>query len=430
MRRVVRVKLLPTPAQELALADTLRVCNEAATYVSQVAFGGRDSHGRTGNKIILQDVLYQDVKDRFGLGAQPAIRVIGKTADAYATLRSNIAEGNLGLPSSRQRVKAESKPVVFGPNAAQPFDRNCLSWQHDAGTVSIWSTHGRLKNVRFVGDPDQLKLLATHPIGESDLQFQNGHWFLIATLTLPTTPVVEPAAGFLGADLGIVNIAHVATARGVALADWSGGAITLRRKKNVTLRAKLQAKGTKSAKRLLKKRSKKEARFVTDVNHQVSKGIVAEAQRTGSGIAIEELTGIRERVRLRKPQRATLHSWAFAQLGTFLIYKAENAGVVIIPVDPAHTSQTCSACGFVSRLNRPNQATFACRACGVLLHADHNAAVNIARRGATDLAELNAVDISQPGFDPSEPRRSLRRLTQKRRRAANLPFRAGYVDPA
>lgn len=198
MRRVVRVKLLPTPAQELALADTLRVCNEAATYVSQVAFGGRDSHGRTGNKIILQDVLYQDVKDRFGLGAQPAIRVIGKTADAYATLRSNIAEGNLGLPSSRQRVKAESKPVVFGPNAAQPFDRNCLSWQHDAGTVSIWSTHGRLKNVRFVGDPDQLKLLATHPIGESDLQFQNGHWFLIATLTLPTTPVVEPAVGFLG----------------------------------------------------------------------------------------------------------------------------------------------------------------------------------------------------------------------------------------
>lgn len=100
MRRVVRVKLLPTLVQELALAETLRVCNAAATYVSQVAFGGRDSQGRTGTKFILQDVLYQDVKARFGLGAQPAIRVIGKTVDAYTTLRANLLEGNLGLPGS------------------------------------------------------------------------------------------------------------------------------------------------------------------------------------------------------------------------------------------------------------------------------------------------------------------------------------------
>lgn len=418
-RRVVRVKLLPTLVQELALAETLRVCNAAATYVSQVAFGGRDSQGRTGTKFILQDVLYQDVKARFGLGAQPAIRVIGKTVDAYTTLRANLLEGNLGLPGSPRRTKAESKPVVFRPGAAQPFDKNCLSWQHDAGTVSIWSTHGRLRGVRFVGQPSDLKLLATNPIGETDLQFTGGHWFLIVTVTVPTTPVVEPVAGFIGVDLGIVNIAHVATGRGQAVADWSGGAITLRRKKNVTLRAKLQAKGTKSAKRLLKKRSKKEARFVTDVNHQVSKTIVTQAQRTGHGIAIEELTGIRERVRLRKPQQVALHSWAFAQLGGFLTYKAESAGVVIIPVDPAYTSQTCSECGFVSLLNRPHQAQFACRACGVMLHADHNAAVNIARRGAADLAELNAVAISQPG-SVTGPRRSRRRLTQSRRRAANL----------
>lgn len=419
MRRAVRVKLLPTPAQAAALADTLRACNEAATYVSQVAFDHKDAQGRTGNRDVLHGNLYQDVKARFGLGAQPAIRVIGKTVDAYTTLRSNIAEGNLGAPGSPRRVKAESKPVVFRPGAAQPFDRNCLSWQHDAGTVSIWSTHGRLRGVRFVGDPDHLKLLAANPIGETDLQFSGGQWFLIATLTLPATPVVEPVAGFLGVDLGIVNIAFVATDRGAAVADWSGGAVTLRRKQNLALRAKLQAKGTKSAKRLLKKRSMKEARFVTDVNHQVSKQVVTQAQRTGRGIALEELTGIRERVRLRKPQQVALHSWAFAQLGGFLTYKAEAAGVVIVAVDPAYTSQTCSGCGFVSRLNRPHQAQFACRSCGVMLHADHNAAVNIARRGAADLAELNAVAISQPG-SPTGPRRSLRRLSQKRRRAANL----------
>jgi IS605 OrfB family transposase len=85
---------------------------------------------------------------------------------------------------------------------------------------------------------------------------------------------------------------------------------------------------------LLRKRRRKEARFAADVNHQISKRIVAEAERTGCGIAVEQLTGIRDRVRLRKPQRATVHSWAFAQLGSFLAYKAKQAGVAFVKVDP------------------------------------------------------------------------------------------------
>jgi transposase len=59
------------------------------------------------------------------------------------------------------------------------------------------------------------------------------------------------------------------------------------------LRKRLQARKTSSARRLLKQRRRKEARFAADVNHQISKRIVAEAQRTGCGIAVEELTGIR-----------------------------------------------------------------------------------------------------------------------------------------
>jgi IS605 OrfB family transposase len=104
------------------------------------------------------------------------------------------------------------------------------------------------------------------------------------------------------------------------------------------------------SRRLLKKRRRKEARFAADVNHQISQRIVAEAQRTGRGIAVEELTGIRARVRLRQPQRAAVHSWAFAQLGAFLGYKARAAGVAFVEVDPAYTSQTCSAFGWVDQL--------------------------------------------------------------------------------
>jgi IS605 OrfB family transposase len=139
---------------------------------------------------------------------------------------------------------------------------------------------------------------------------------------------------------------------------------------------------------LLKKRRRKEARFAADVNHQISKRIVAEAQRTGRGIAVEQLGGIRARVRLRKPQRAAVHSWAFAQLGGFLGYKAKHAGVAFVEVDPAYTSQTCHACGWVDKRNRRSQAAFECGRCGFVGHADHNAAINIANRGVERWGEV------------------------------------------
>ncbi len=119
---------------------------------------------------------------------------------------------------------------------------------------------------------------------------------------------------------------------------------------------------------------------------------MTEAERTGRGIALEDLGGIRGRVRLRKPQRVTLHSWAFAQLGQFIAYKAARAGVPLVYVDPAYTSQTCSSCGHVSKRTGPSQATFSCTSCGFAEHADVNAARNIAARGAADWAVSHAAD--------------------------------------
>ncbi|GGO81789.1 hypothetical protein GCM10012289_71550 [Nonomuraea cavernae] len=117
---------------------------------------------------------------------------------------------------------------------------------------------------------------------------------------------------------------------------------------------------------------------------------MTEAARTGRGIALEDLQGIRDRVRLRKPQRVTLHAWSFHQLGHFIAYKAARAGVAVVWVDPAYTSQVCSACGHVAKKNRPDQETFACTSCGFAEHADVNAARNIAARGETGWAVSHA----------------------------------------
>ncbi|MEV8563872.1 transposase, partial [Streptomyces sp. NPDC051917] len=213
---------------------------------------------------------------------------------------------------------------------------------------------------------------------EYHLVERDGEFYLLATCDVPETDLNENPDGFLGVDLGIVTIAT--TSDGDVLA---GRRLNRYRARQMRLRAKLQKKGTKSAKRRLKERSRRERRFAANTNHVISKRIVAEAERTSRGIALEDLKGIRARVRLTKPQRVAVHSWAFAQLGQFLAYKARRAGVPLVLVDPAYTSQTCAECGHVDKRNRASQARFPCRSCGVVAHADLNASRNIARKGAT-----------------------------------------------
>lgn len=408
MKQVVQVKLLADAGQVDALVRTLSTANAAATKVSRIAYAGGACTRRMSFRQ-LQKLAYTQAKNA-GLSAQPALLTISKVAACYATLRTNLRNGRYGRKGSARRVKVEDKPVTFRPLAAQPFDDRCLSWQHSpgpveaghhAGTVSIWTVDGRVKNIAFIGHPGHIEKLRRYRRGETDLVIRPGKHgrltaYLLATLDIPEPdvadgPHLDTAQGWIGVDLGVDNIA-VASDRPLAaeLIDCYGGgavqgpagqgSVKDRRTRNRELRTRLQKKGTKSAKRLLKRRARKEARFAADVNHQIAKRIVAEAERTGRGIACEELTGIRARVRLRKSQRATHASWAFAQLGRFLEYKARRAGVPFVQVDPAHTSQRCTACGHTDRRNRPTQAEFICRSCGFTTHADVLGSDNIALR--------------------------------------------------
>ncbi|MGW0593192.1 transposase, partial [Streptosporangium sp. NPDC002607] len=270
VKLVVQVRLLPTPEQAAALEATLRAANDAATWVSALAH-----HQRVFRNYHLRKHAYGQIKDNYGLAAQAAQHVIKKVTDAYATLHANLRNGSLGRPGSARRERALATPIVFRPGAAQPFDDRCLSWQMGARTVSIWTTCGRMKSVAFSASADQLTTLAAYRKGESDLLYRDGMWFLIATCDVPDRPVATPD-GFLGVDLGIANLAT--TSGGVR---HSGKGLNAVRHRHRELRRRLQAKQTKSAKRLLKKRRRKEARFAADTNHRISKSIVAEAARTG-----------------------------------------------------------------------------------------------------------------------------------------------------
>ncbi|WP_341351873.1 RNA-guided endonuclease InsQ/TnpB family protein [Streptomonospora litoralis] len=368
MKLVVQVKLVPDAAQASALSATLRTLNEAANRVSAVAFDlgvPRTSCASTPTPTCAPKVWAPrrpSTPSRRSATPTRRWRPISGPATSAHPVRSAAA-----TPSPRRSPS--------GPRPPHPFDDRCLSWQYDQQRVSIWTTAGRLKNVGFACAPEALKTLIEHRQGESDLVERDGVFYLMATCEVPEAEQYEPD-GFIGVDLGIANIATTSTGYRAA-----GRGLNRHRKRQAALRTKLQAKKTTSAKRRLKKRNRRERRDVANTNHVIAKQIVTEAERTSSGIALEDLTGIRQRVRLCRPQRVAIHSWAFARLAAFITYKAKRAGVPLVSVDPAYTSRECAECRYIDTRNRVDQARFVCRSCGVVAHADRNASRAIARRG-------------------------------------------------
>ena len=137
-------------------------------------------------------------------------------------------------------------------------------------------------------------------------------------------------------DLGVANLASDSEGR-----RYCGSEVKNVRWRNRKLRARLQAKQTRSAKGRLKKLGGRESRFARHVNHCISEHIVGTAKGTGRGIRMEDLKGIRTRVKVRHGERGVLHSWGFSQFGQMIAYQAALAGVLVELVDPRNTSRTC-----------------------------------------------------------------------------------------
>lgn len=343
----LKVKLLTDSEQQSKLLEVMRVFNEACNFISQLAF-----EQKVFNKVKLQKECYYEVREKFNLSAQFVIRAISKVTESY---------------------KANKKTLhTFKPTGAIIYDQRLLSFK-GLEHASILTMAGRILVPMVFGEYQKGVIDGRRIRGQADLVLVDGIFYLLVVVELPDTSPAN-AKDFLGVDLGIKNIA--ADSDGEV---FSGDKVNGLRHRHAKLRAKLQKKGTKSAKRLLKKRSRKEHRFATDTNHYIAKKLVAKAKGTGRGIAMEDLRGIRERVTVRKSQRRQHNSWAFYQLRQFIQYKAVLAGVQVVLVDPRNTSRTCPVCGHIDKKNRLSRNDFCCQSCGCAGPADSIAAVNIGR---------------------------------------------------
>lgn len=357
MKLTLKIKLLPTIEQHNSLLETMKRFNHACNHISGIAFDTK-----TFSKIKLQKECYYSVREQFGLSAQMVVRAIGKVSESY---------------------KADKKTLhTFNETGAMIYDERILSFK-GLEIASLLTLCGRIEVPMILGQYHKGLLCGNRVCGQADLILQNGIFYLLLIVELPET-VPSDIDDFIGVDLGIVNIAVDSIGE-----TFSGSAVNGVRYRNMKLRGKLQKKGTKSAKRLLKSRSKKEQRFVRDINHCISKKIVEKAKALNMGIALEDLSGIRTNIEktVRKQQRYRQSSWSFYQLRQFIEYKALIAGVPVILVDPRNTSRECPICGHIAKENRLSRDNFRCQSCGYAAPADNVAAVNIRGRAMCQLAE-------------------------------------------
>ena len=241
MQQTLMVKLSPSKEQHTALLETIHRFNEACNFIAETAFSIKSA-----SKFKLQKQVYRVVRERFGLSAQLTIRAIAKTAEAY------------------KRDK-KIKPA-FKSEGAIVYDQRILSWR-GLEAVSILSLQGRLKVPIRLGEYQKARLDRIR--GQVDLIYRNGEFYLAVVVDAPEPSKFE-AIDILGVDLGIVNIAVDSDGQ-----TFSGKTVEANRRWFAGLRGVLQNVDTKSAKRHLKKLTRREQAFKRSVNHVVSKVIVA-----------------------------------------------------------------------------------------------------------------------------------------------------------
>ena len=349
--RTLRVPLVLSGEQFSALAPVFDLYNRVWGEV--VSWCNRN---KTVNRTRLQKELYHQLRGTYPeLPSQYVSILLREGAAAVKSWNSNNPKRKWGLKAVRLKKTLSLDARLFSVRGALL-------------TVSTRVKNPRLRLLLpetptwFSRRYPQGKLnAATLSISRSGKAYIN----LIYRIPQPTqTPVGET----LGVDRGLYKIA--VTSRG---GEYTSNQVRAVRRKYQHNRATLQQKGTRSAKRRLKAMSGREKRFMSDVNHCVSKHLV-HTPSIGR-IVLENLTGIR-RNKCNKTTRKWLGQWAFHQLESNIIYKAHQHGIEVALVDPAYTSQRCSACGYTAKSNR-RKGTFACRSCGFTANADVNAAINI-----------------------------------------------------
>ncbi|MBU1204926.1 MAG: transposase [Nanoarchaeota archaeon] len=370
MKSVVTIKLKIPCKKELL--ETMRQYSKSAQYVVDTGW-----ENGIYSKRELHNLTYYPIREILEL---PAQLVCSSRDKACETLKS------------LWKIKKPTKPN-FKEMLTIRYDARSFSFNFDC--VSLATTNGRLKIP--VDIPEYYWQYLDWDARNADLILDRKNKLLLHITFSRDIQLPTNSDGFLGVDIGINQVAVTSNRQ-----FFNARQIKLKRIKFKRIRAKLQSKGTRSAKRLLKKVSGREQRFMRYWNHVISKQIVNNCK--AGTIVLENLKGIRN-VRKGRKFNFWLNRWSFYQLQQFITYKALRSGIKTIKVSPYLTSQTCSRCG---QIGSRSKGFFVCSHCGYSLNADLNASFNLAKHHSN--ADGVSVPVTVPDIRVDEHKGSLRTI--------------------
>ena len=377
----IKVKLnILEPNVGMKFSKTMEQYRLACNYVSEYLF----NNNFPLNKNEVQKVIYNTIREKFNLKSQMTISCIRSVIARYKTVKTQMArrpykyqDQNTGEWYREVRdLNWLHKPISF--NRPQVDLQRNRDWSYlSSGQLSINTLDGRVKVEPICRGFNQY-LDGTWKFGLAKLLKSSGKWYLHISATKEVADFdKQTVKHVVGLDRGLRFLATSYDEQGKT-AFFDGQAIMRKRAKYQKLRATLQAKGTKSAKRRLKKLSGRENRWISDVNHCLSKTLV---QKYGANtlFVLENLNGVSfERTDLPKALRNQNKSWAFYQLEQFLTYKAYLHNSEVVEVSAKYTSQRCPKCGVIKKDNRHHEKhEYHCDNCGYRSNDDRIGAMNI-----------------------------------------------------
>lgn len=362
LKRTVRIKLAIPDERRDDLKRTMLTFREAVQMFADRGWERNGDGYVITSRTRLQSLVYKRVREQTELHSDLCIGAVNHASEALRSAVERMKDGKrVGKPTFTATT------TVYNTNAVSYFGGYCTlaAFGGRIHAEYVYPDDEDCPQARYLSDEWESKGATLHYDHDSD------DYYLHITVVNDDEELGETENGtVLGVDLGVKTIAATSTGQ-----FWSAGYLNHRRNEYERIHGTLQQTGTESAHRTIEELGDRESRWSDDYLHRLSKALVQEAiAHDCSFIAFEDLTDIRDRM----PGAKAFHAWAFRRLYEYVEYKAAEHGIRAVQVDPAYTSQRCSYCGFTHPSNRTRQERFCCQKCEYEVHADYNAAKNIA----------------------------------------------------
>lgn len=381
LTKTIKLRIYVTPEQEMLFRQMTEQYRQACNFVSQYIFDNQFNMAYQS----LNKKLYSDLRKLFGLKSQLAQSSIKTAISRYKTIKQQLFQNPYRYKDENgnwQRITKTLewlwKPVLFRRPQADLVRNRDYSFVDDGQVLSI-NTLGKRTKCTFEGEHFSEYLDGSYDLGTAKLVELKGLWYL----HIPVTKIVEDFQNehvrhVVGIDRGLRFLTVSYDEQGKT-EFVSGRKIATKRHKFQEVRKQLQSKGTKAAKRRLKAISGRENRWMSDMNHQISKTLV---QKYGKDtlFVLEDLTGVsfeENNLSQNAKRNYDLRSWAFYQLEQFLTYKAHENRSEVLKVSARYTSQRCPKCGTIHKGSRDHHKHLYSCQCGYKSNDDRIGAMNI-----------------------------------------------------